>query len=62
MHHLALTLPRAEQAAAEAWLELQNVPYRIEVFPWVGWRGVFVDDPDGNPVELVAYDATLLDD
>jgi hypothetical protein len=27
---------------------------------WIGWRGVFVDDPDGNAVELVAYDAGLL--
>jgi hypothetical protein len=61
LHHLALTLSRAEQAAAESWLERQNLPYRIEEFPWIGWRGLFVTDPDGNAVELVAYDAGLLD-
>lgn len=62
LHHLALTLPRSEQDAAEAWLDRQNIPYRIQEFPWIGWRGVFLDDPDGNTVELVAYDVSLLDD
>jgi len=61
LHHLALALPRAEQAAAEAWFERQGLPCRISEFPWIGWRGIFVDDPDGNTVELVAYDVGLLD-
>jgi len=62
LHHLALSLPRAEQAAAEAWFGRQGMAYRVEEFAWVGWRGVFVDDPDGNTVELVAYDAGLLEE
>jgi catechol 2,3-dioxygenase-like lactoylglutathione lyase family enzyme len=62
LHHLALALPRAEQAAAEAWFARQGIAYRINEFEWVGWRGVFVDDPDGNTVELVAYDVGLLDE
>jgi len=61
LHHLALSLPRAEQTAAEAWFERQGLAYRVEEFAWIGWRGVFVDDPDGNTVELVAYDPLLLD-
>jgi catechol 2,3-dioxygenase-like lactoylglutathione lyase family enzyme len=61
LHHLALSLPRAEQAAAEAWFERHGVPCRISEFPWIGWRGLFVNDPDGNTVELVAYDVGLLD-
>jgi catechol 2,3-dioxygenase-like lactoylglutathione lyase family enzyme len=62
LHHLALTLPRTEQDAAQAWLDRQGVPYRVEAFSWIGWRGVFLTDPDGNTVELVAYDVSLLDD
>lgn len=62
LHHLALTLPRAEQAAAEAWFERQRLAYRVEEFTWIGWRGVFVDDPDGTTLELVAYDAGLLEE
>ena len=62
LHHLALTLPRAEQDAAEDWLDRQGIAYRIQEFAWIGWRGVFLNDPDGNTVELVAYDVSLLDD
>jgi catechol 2,3-dioxygenase-like lactoylglutathione lyase family enzyme len=62
LHHLALTLPRTEQDAAQDWLDRQGIAYRIQEFAWIGWRGVFLNDPDGNTVELVAYDVTLLDD
>ncbi|PIE14012.1 MAG: glyoxalase [Rhodobacterales bacterium] len=56
LHHLALSLPYAGQEAAIEWFERQGVTYRIENFDWVGWRGVFVKDPEGNTVELVAFD------
>jgi hypothetical protein len=56
-----LALPRDEQEAAQAWFERHNLACRVEEFRWIGWRGLFVHDPDGNTVELVAYDASLLD-
>jgi catechol 2,3-dioxygenase-like lactoylglutathione lyase family enzyme len=62
LHHVALSLPRAEQAAAEAWFATRRIACRISEFRWIGWRGVFVCDPDGNTVELVAYDARLLEE
>jgi len=62
LHHLALSLPHLEQKAAQAWLDRQQISYRVEEFPWIGWRGLFLADPDGNTVELVAYDVSLLDD
>jgi catechol 2,3-dioxygenase-like lactoylglutathione lyase family enzyme len=54
LHHFALSLPWAEQDAAIAWLSARGLPARIEHFDWIGWRGVFTADPDGNTVELVA--------
>lgn len=60
LHHLALSLPHAEQEAAMRWYDQIGQPYRVERFDWVGWRGVFTDDPEGNTVELVAYDASEL--
>ena len=54
LHHLALALPWDEQDAAVAWLEAQGLPVRVQTFDWIGWRGVFTRDPDGNTVELVA--------
>ena len=56
LHHIALTLPFAEQDAVMAWYDTQHQPYHIQHFDWIGWRGVFTDDPDGNTVELVAKD------
>jgi catechol 2,3-dioxygenase-like lactoylglutathione lyase family enzyme len=58
LHHLALSLPYAEQAEVMAWYDRIGQPYRVEHFGWIGWRGVFTEDPEGNTVELVAYDAS----
>ncbi len=54
LHHIALSLPWEEQEAAKAWLEAQGLPAQFQDFDWVGWRGLFTRDPDGNTVELVA--------
>lgn len=56
LHHVALSLPWDEQDAVMAWYDDLGRDYRVETFDWVGWRGVFTFDPDGNTVELVAKD------
>ncbi len=59
LHHLALSLPYDEQDAVMRWYDAHGVAYTVEVFAWIGWRGVFATDPEGNTVELVAYDRAL---
>ncbi|MFA8387390.1 MAG: VOC family protein [Pelagibaca sp.] len=54
LHHIALSLPWDEQDAAKDWLQAQGLPAWFQDFDWVGWRGLFTHDPDGNTVELVA--------
>jgi catechol 2,3-dioxygenase-like lactoylglutathione lyase family enzyme len=54
LHHIALTITHAEQEAAMQWYDSLNQPYTVQEFDWIGWRGVFTMDPDGNTVELVA--------
>ncbi|MEL6767803.1 MAG: VOC family protein [Pseudomonadota bacterium] len=56
LHHLALSLGWEEQEAAMAWYDRLGQPYRVEHFEWIGWRGIFTQDPEGNTVELVAAD------
>lgn len=56
LHHLALSLGWEEQEAAMAWYDRLGQPYRVEHFEWIGWRGIFTEDPEGNTVELVAAD------
>lgn len=60
LHHLALSLGFIEQEAALEWFRAQGVDCRVEIFAWIGWRGLFVTDPEGNRVELVAFDESLL--
>ncbi len=60
LHHLALTVPYSEQDAAVKWYEENGLDYEIVLFNWVGWRGIFTKDPEGNTVELVAFDKTIL--
>ena len=56
LHHLALTVAWDEQDAVVRWLEKEGLEARVVPFGWVGWRGIFTRDPDGNTVELVAAD------
>lgn len=58
LHHFALSLPFAEQDTVMRWYDKIDRPYRVGQF---GWRGKFTQDPEGNTVEQVAYDAALLD-
>lgn len=60
LHHLALSLTHAEQDKAIAFYQAKGVEYVEQVFDWIGWRGVFTKDPDGNTVELVAFDRRYL--
>ena len=61
LHHIALSLPFAEQQAVMDWYDKLDQPYSVQHFGWIGWRGIFTQDPEGNTVELVAYDASLKD-
>jgi len=56
LHHLALSLPFDEQQNVMDWYTAQGQEFHIEEFAWIGWRGIFTKDPEGNTVELVAFD------
>ncbi|MGI9479993.1 MAG: VOC family protein [Hyphomicrobiaceae bacterium] len=61
LHHLALNVAFDDQDLIMKWLADRNVDYRVQVFGWIGWRGIFFEDPEGNTVEFVAADGSLLD-
>jgi catechol-2,3-dioxygenase len=54
LHHLALAVDRTEQAAVMDWYDRHGLDYTVQDFDWIGWRGIFTTDPEGNTVELVA--------
>ena len=55
LHHIALGIAAADQEAARDWLLSKGFGAEFQHFTWIGWRGLFTNDPDGNTVELVAY-------
>lgn len=55
LHHIALGIAASQQITAQGWLNGHGHATRYEYFGWIGWRGLFTTDPDGNTVELVAH-------
>jgi hypothetical protein len=49
-----LSLPWSEQQYVLQWYDEQGIEYEVRDFKWIGWRGIFTHDPEGNSVELVA--------
>jgi catechol 2,3-dioxygenase-like lactoylglutathione lyase family enzyme len=54
LHHLALTVKAEDLAPAKAWYESHGLEPWTQEHRWVGWDSVYVRDPEGNTVELVA--------
>jgi catechol 2,3-dioxygenase-like lactoylglutathione lyase family enzyme len=54
LHHLALTVKAEDLAPALTWYQSQGLEPWAEEHRWVGWDSVYVKDPEGNTVELVA--------
>jgi catechol 2,3-dioxygenase-like lactoylglutathione lyase family enzyme len=56
LHHIALTVTVPDYEAMKAFVQQQRIPHNIAVHTWIGWRSIFLSDPEGNTVELVCYD------
>lgn len=56
LHHFALTISVPDYEAMQAYVKEHEVPHNIAVHTWIGWRSIFLRDPEGNTAELVCYD------
>ena len=54
LHHLALTVRPEDLAPAIEWYRSHGLTPTTAEHAWVGWDSVYVSDPEGNTVELVA--------
>lgn len=54
LHHLALTVKAEDLAPALSWYRAHGLEPTTAEHRWVGWDSVYVKDPEGNTVELVA--------
>jgi catechol 2,3-dioxygenase len=61
LHHFALEIALSEyQACLDALTKAGFAPNTYE-HRWIGWRLIYITDPDGNIVELVAVDPSIRD-
>jgi catechol 2,3-dioxygenase-like lactoylglutathione lyase family enzyme len=58
--HIAFAIDLDDFASEQARLEDLGQSVRTSEHAWVQWRSLYVDDPEGNTVELVCYDASIL--
>lgn len=59
LDHLAFTIAQADYEAERGRLEALGLEVTTAKHAWVHWRSLYVNDPEGNQVELVCYDPTV---
>jgi catechol 2,3-dioxygenase-like lactoylglutathione lyase family enzyme len=57
--HIAFEIPLADFADEKARLEALGLRVETAEHAWVHWRSLYVNDPEGNQVELVCYDESI---
>ncbi|QHI70287.1 VOC family protein [Tichowtungia aerotolerans] len=61
LHHFAFAMDLEEFKAEQDRLQKLGVELELGEHPPFGWRSIYMHDPDGNSVEMVCYDASVLD-
>jgi catechol-2,3-dioxygenase len=57
--HIAFSIDIADFEATRLRLEALGVPVRVSQHNWVQWRSMYINDPEGNEVEFVAFDPSI---
>ena len=57
--HIAFTIALEDYASEKARLENLGLEVTTAEHGWVQWRSLYVEDPEGNLVELVCYDSSI---
>ena len=58
--HIAFSISLADFDSEVERLEQHGLQVTLSEHAWVHWRSLYVDDPEGNQVELVCYDASVI--
>jgi len=59
--HLAFEIDLADYEGERRRLTECGLAVTTAEHGWVHWRSLYVDDPDGNTVELVCYDPSVVE-
>jgi catechol 2,3-dioxygenase-like lactoylglutathione lyase family enzyme len=59
LHYFAIEISLDDYASTLAYLREQGLNPNTAVHPWIGWRSIYVSDPDDNTVEFVCFDGSV---
>jgi hypothetical protein len=59
LHHFALTVDIKNHEKLKTRLTESGVVFDVADHRWTGWRGIYIQDPEENIVELVSYDSSI---
>lgn len=60
--HLAFSIASEDYESERNRLESAGCKVLTAEHTWVGWRSLYIEDPEGNTVEFVCYDEQVLDE
>lgn len=61
LHHFAIEIELAQYESVLGYLTDHGLLPNTSTHPWIGWRSIYVSDPDGHTIEFVCYDGSILD-
>jgi catechol 2,3-dioxygenase len=60
LHHFAIEISLKDYENILGYLTDQGLNPNTSIHAWIGWRSIYVSDPDENTVEFVCYDRSTL--
>jgi catechol 2,3-dioxygenase len=59
LHHFAIEIRREDYRKTLEYLTEQGLRPNVATHPWIGWRSIYVSDPDDHTVEFVCHDPSV---
>jgi catechol 2,3-dioxygenase len=60
LHHFAIEISLRNYEEVLSYLAQKGLNPNTQIHSWIGWRSIYVSDPDDNTVEFVCYDESTL--
>ncbi len=60
LHHFAIEISRDHYNEVLEYLTEQGLEPDIAIHRWIGWRSIYISDPDDHTVEFVCFDPATL--
>ena len=60
LHHFAIEIALDDYDEVLEYLRQQGLEPNVSIHSWIGWRSIYISDPDDHTVEFVCFDRAVL--